>query len=75
MNDDFIACCYGDCKIRAIFVISENTRHDVDNFTFSCMRHIGKMLSTTVGYPRCGSWTVTSIGYKTDEPRVEAWNI
>jgi hypothetical protein len=58
-------CCYTypdamSCPAEAVFEIRENTRQDPDNYTWSCAEHLGKMLGTTEGFPKCKSWTVTT---------------
>lgn len=60
-----LRCCFTknkqQCKKKAIFEISENTRQDPDNYTHSCEKHLGKMIGTTEGFPECEEWTVTAL--------------
>ena len=58
MKNKKIECCFEKCNKPAEFEIRENTRTDPDNYTLSCEEHVGKMLGATVGFPKCGEWSI-----------------
>jgi len=65
MKKKKITCCFMNgkkqCGKPAEFEIRENTRTDPDNYTFSCEKHLGAMMGTTVGFPHCTDWTISEI--------------
>lgn len=61
-----LKCCYmydnKQCPNKAEFEISCNNRTDPDNYTHSCIKHVGEMIGTDESYPDCKIWTVSFIG-------------